>query len=137
MQRETSLLDYGGKTDKNVDYRVKYNFSGIELKGFVLTASEMLEFTGDSVRDETVEFDIEKVIQYKNFGKVKPGAGQLGIYQLKASNGKIYFALIKDYQAFEGDWRIMLIMMKNNERELKDELMIDRLGITFMDYLFT
>lgn len=140
MQKETFfLLDYGGEIDKNVDYRVKDNFSGIELKGFALTAGKMLEFTGDSIRDETIEFSVEKVIQYKpwNFGKVNPGAGQLGIYQLKGSNGKEYFALVKDYRAFEGDWRIMLIMMKNNERELKDELMIDRLGLTFMDYLFT
>lgn len=139
MQKETFLLDYGGKTDKNIDYRIKNNFSGIELKGFLLTAGEMLEFTGDSIRDDTIEFAVEKTIQYKpwNFGKVNPGAGQLGIYQLKGSNGKVYFALIKDYRALEGDWRILLIMLKNNERDLKDELKIDRLGITFMDYLFT
>ena len=55
---------------------------------------------------------------------------------MKASNGKTYFVLIKDYRAFEGDWRIMLLMIKNTEREMKDELMTNPLGLTFMDYLF-
>ena len=138
MQNEISLLDYGGSTDKNVDYRIKENHSGIELKGFVLTAGEMLEITGESIRDGTIEFIVERVVQYKpwNFGKVTPGSGQMGIYELKASNGKTYFVLIKDYRAFEGDWRVMLLMTKNTEREMKDELMINPLGLTFMDYLF-
>jgi hypothetical protein len=138
MEREISLLDYEGSTDKNVDYRIKENFSGIELKGFMLTAGEMLEFTGESIRDGSIELTVEKAIQYKpwNFGNVKKGAGQLGIYQLKGSNDKTYFALIKDYRAFEGDWRIMLVMLKDKERDLKNELIEDRYGFSFMDYLF-
>lgn len=138
MQREISLLDYGGSTDKNVDYRIKEDHSGIDLKGFVLTAGEMLEITGESIRDGTIEFTVERVIQYKpwNYGKRTPGAGQLGIYELKASNGKTYFAMIKDYIAFEGDWRIMLEIIKNTEREMKNELQINEHGLSFMDYLF-
>lgn len=138
MNREISLLDYGGSTDKNVDYRIKDNFSGLELKGFVLTAGEMLEITGESIRDGTIEFTVERIIQYKpwNYGKVTPGSGQMGIYELKASNGKTYFALIKDYRAFEGDWRIMLDMIKNSEIEMKQELQVDTIGFTFMDYIF-
>ena len=138
MQREISLLDYGGKTDKNVDYRIKENNSGIELKGFALTAGEMLEITEESIKDGTIEFTVERVIQYKpwNYGKHTPGAGQLGIYELKANNGKTYFALIKDYTAFEGDWRVMLEMLKKTENEMKYELQINELGFSFMDYLF-
>lgn len=138
MQREISLLDYGGSTDKNVDYRIKENHSGIELKGFVLTAGEMLEITGESIRDGTIEFTVERIIQYKpwKYGTVTPGSGQLGIYELKASNGKTYFTLIKDYRAFEGDWRVMLVMIKNTEMEMKFELQVNKLGLTFMDYLF-
>lgn len=136
--REISLLDYGGNTDKNVDYRIKEDHSGIDLKGFVLTAGEMLEITGEDIRDGTIEFIVERVIQYKpwNYGKRTPGAGQLGIYESKASNGKTYFAMIKDYMAFEGDWRIMLEIIKNTEREMKNELQLNELGLSFMDYLF-
>ena len=136
--QEISLLDYGGRTDKNVDYRIKENYSGIELKGFVLTAGEMLEITGESIRDGTIEFIVERVIQYKpwNYGKITPGSGQMGIYELKASNGKTYFALIKDYRAFEGDWRVVLDMVANTEMEMKNELQVNELGFTFMDYLF-
>jgi hypothetical protein len=138
IQREISLLDYGGKTDKNVDYRIKENYSGIDLKGFVLTAGEMLEITGESIRDGTIEFTVERVVQYKpwNYGTVTPGSGQMGIYELRASNGKTYFALIKDYRAFEGDWRVMLVMTTRTEREMKDELQVNKLGLSFMDYLF-
>lgn len=136
--QELSLLDYGGSTDKNVDYRIKEDYSGIELKGFVLTAGEMLESTGESIREGTIEFTVERVIQYKpwNFGKVNPGSGQMGIYELKASNGKTYFVPIRDYRTFEGDWRVMLLMIKNTEMEMKGELMVNQLGYTFTDYLF-
>ncbi len=135
---ELPLLDYLGSVDKNVDYRIKDNFSGIELKGFKLSAGEMLSVTGETIRDETIEFTVNKIIQYKpwQFGNNVPGAGQLGIYSLEGSNGNIYFALIKDYKALEGDWRIMLVMITNSERELKEELMVNELGISFMDYLF-
>ncbi len=138
MQRDISLLDYGGSTDKTVDYRIKENNSGIYLKGFVLTAGEMLDITGDSIRDGSIEFSVERTIQYKpwNYGTVTPGSGQLGIYELKASNGKTYFALIKDYRAFEGDWRIALIMVTKTEMEMKHELQVNPLGLSFMDYLF-
>ena len=60
----------------------------------------------------------------------------MGIYELTASNGKTYFVLIKDYRAFEGDWRIMLLMIKNSEIEMKSGLMMDKFGLVFMDYLF-
>jgi hypothetical protein len=134
---EISLLDYGGTTNKNVNYRIKGDNSGIDLKGFALTAEEMLKITGEDIRDETIEFTVERVIQYKpwNFGQYTPGAGQMGIYELKASNGDTYFVVIKDYRASEGDWRIMLLMIKKTEIDLKYELQIDRIGFTFMDYI--
>lgn len=138
MDREIFLLDDGGRTDKNVDYRIKENHSGIELKGFILTAGEMLDITGESIRDGTIEFTVERIVQYKpwNYGTVTPGSGQMGIYELKASNGKTYFVLIKDYRAFEGDWRIALLMIKNTEMEMKYELQVNKFGLSFMDYLF-
>jgi len=138
MDREIFLLDDGGRTDKNVDYRIKENHSGIELKGFILTAGEMLDITGESIRDGTIEFTVERIVQYKpwNYGTVTPGSGQMGIYELKASNGKTYFVLIKDYMAFEGDWRIALLMIKNTEMEMKYELQVNKFGLSFMDYLF-
>jgi hypothetical protein len=98
----------------------------------------MLDITGKDIRDGTIEFTVVGVIQYKpwNFGTVNPGAGQLGIYELMASNGKTYFVLIKDYRAFEGDWRIALLMIKDTEMEMKYELQVNKLGLSFMDYLF-
>ena len=82
---------------------------------------------------------VEETIQYEPWqgGTRNPGAGQVGIYQLKDSNGQEKFALIKDYRAAEGDWRIFLINLKESERELKDDLEMDRTyGLSFMDYLF-
>lgn len=124
--------------NKNVNYRIKDNNSGIDLKGFMLTTEEMLNITGEDIRDETIEFTVEKVIQYKpwDFGRYTPGAGQMGIYELKASNGGTYFVIIKDYRASEGDWRIMLLMIKETESDIKYELQINELGFIFMDYIF-
>lgn len=123
IEIETSLLDYGGTTDKNVDYRIADDFSGIELKGFDLDGHK---------------WTVEETIDYRpwNYGKVTPGSGQMGIYMLVDQNGVEACALIKDYRAFEGDWRIMIVRLEPNEMELKQWLMIDKLGYTFYDYLF-
>lgn len=135
---EISLLDYGGTTNKNVNYNIKDDNSGIDLKGFALSAGEMLQITGEDIREGAIEFSVERVVQYQpwNFGRYNPGAGQMGIYELKASNGDTYFVVIKDYRASEGDWRIMLLMIKKTESDLKYELQIDKLGFIFMDYIF-
>ena len=120
---ETSLLDYGGSINKKVKYRIKEDNSGIELESFEL---------------EGLELKVEKVLQYRpwNWGEVNPGAGQVGIYKLRLPDGREKFALIKDYRAAEGDWRIFLIYLTDTERELKDKLWVDgRYGATFMDYL--
>lgn len=138
MNLEMSLLDYDGRINKNVDYEIKENRSGINLKGFTITAEEMLEITEESIMDGTIEFTVERVIQYKpwNYGHISPGSGQLGVYELKASNGKTYFALIKDYRASEGDWRIALELIRKTESDMKQELQVNSLGFSFMDYLF-
>lgn len=139
--REMSLLDYKGTINKNVNYRVNDFDSGILLEGFKLTAEDMSDMTGRPIRegDKDFEFTVEKGIQYKpwNFGNVTPGAGQIGIYQVKDQRGKTWYALVKDYRAFEGDWRIMLLLMTETEHEMKGELQVDQLGYTFMDYLFS
>ncbi len=42
-----------------------------------------------------------------------------------------------DIYAFEGDRRVMLIMITKTEMEMKHELQVNELGFTFMDYLFS
>lgn len=137
---EISLLDYEGTVDKNVDWHMNESYSGICLNGFKISAEEMATVTGGKVRKEDGDFDITvvKTVQYKpwRFGKTKPGSGQMGIYKIKDQNGKEWYALIKDYRAFEGDWRIMLMLVTKTEQGMKDELTTDELGFLFMDYLF-
>lgn len=133
-------MDYGGKINKNIEYQVNEDKSGILLKMFSLTPQDMQRVTGKTVdiKSETIKFTVEKMVQYQpwHFGRINKGAGQLGIYQLKDENGKEWFSLIKDYIAFEGDWRIMLVMLKESEWDLKSELMTEKYRFTFMDYLF-
>ena len=120
---ETPLLDYGGSVNKKVEYKIKEDGSGIELKSFELGG---------------LKLKVEQVIQYRpwNWGKIIPGAGQVGIYKLRLPDGGEKFALIKDYKAAEGDWRIFLIYLTNTERELKDKLWVDgNYGALFIDYL--
>lgn len=144
ISQEISLLDYKGTINKNVDWCVNEDNSGIYLKGFRINAEEIAKVTGGRVKaikedkDEDFEFIVKNIIQYKswNFGKITPGAGQLGIYQVNDKKGSSWYVLIKDYRAFEGDWRIMLLFMTETEIEMKGELMMDSLGMTFMDYLF-
>lgn len=123
IEVETSLLDYGGTTNKNVDYIIHPDRSGIELKGFELN---------DHI------WTVGEVIQYRpwNFGRITPGSGQLGIYKLVDQNGVEAWALIKDYAAFEGDWRIMIERLEPNEEELRQFLMMDQIGATFYEFLF-
>ena len=122
--KETALLDYGGRVNKGVSYQIKEDNSGILLKSFEWDGSKM---------------KVIEIIQYVpwNFGSVNPGAGQLGIYEVVDHSGKKHFVLIKDYRATEGDWRIMLINIKDTEREIKNDLALDgTYGFSFMDYLF-
>lgn len=82
---------------------------------------------------------MEDILIYKpwNFGRVHKGSGQLGVYKLKSQEGKIYFAMIKDYIASEGDWRIMLINIRDSEHAIKNWLMTNRTyGIALADYAF-
>ena len=139
--KEIPLLDYGGKIDKFVDWRINESGNGIYLNKFKLKAKDVANITGTIVEEEDefeFEFLVERIIQYQqwNFGRVKPGAGQIGIYQVKDQKGKMWYILVKDYIAFEGDWRIMLDLMTETEWEMKEKLMTDQLGFTFADYLF-
>ena len=121
---EKALLDYDGEVNKDVNFQLKPDNSGINLEGFSLDGIEQI---------------VEEVLQYRpwNFGMVNPGAGQLGIYRLKGLDNQEKFALVKDYRAAEGDWRIFLINITQTEKEMKDALVVDEnYGLVFMDYLF-
>lgn len=117
------LYDYGGTVNQGVDFQVKTDGSGIDLKVFEL----------DGVR-----LTIEEVLQYQpwNFGKVTPGGGQMGIYRVHDPVGSEHFALVRDYRAHEGDWRIFLLKVTDTERQMKNELMMSPDALTFTDYLF-
>lgn len=138
---EVSLLDYGGTTNKSVEYSLNEDRSGIYLKGFALSIDDIhvvnpaLKIPGIVMGN--VGFKVLAVIQYKpwQWGKVNRGAGQIGIYKLQDHEDHIYFAVIKDYRASEGDWRIAMIHIESSEQELKDWLMCDRIGTTFIEYI--
>lgn len=138
---EISLLDYGGTTNKSVEYSMNEDESGIYLKGFVLSAKGLCVVNSNlkilGIVLDNVEFKVLEIIQYKpwRWGKVNKGAGQIGIYKLKDQKDNIYFAIIKDYRAMEGDWRIAIIHIEDSEQELKDWLYCDRLGTTFIEYI--
>ncbi len=121
---EIPLLDQGGKVNAEVNYEVKPDGSGISLKGFKLDGLEM---------------KVVEVIAYEpwNFGKLNPGAGQLGIYRLTTASGEERYALIKDYKAYEGDWRILLVMLQNSERALIEGLMNSEYGFAFPGILIS
>lgn len=124
MKYEESLLDNGGRTNRSVVYRVNEDKSGIYLEAF--------EFGG-------LVLHVKDIIRYVpwNFGKVHKGSGQVGVYRLEDSAGKIYFAMIKDYIASEGDWRIMLVNIRDSEHALKGWLqMSSTYGLSFMEYIF-
>jgi len=124
MEHEISLRDYGGSTNKNVIHRVNENRSGIYLEAF--------ELGGLRLR-------VKDIIVYKqwNWGHYNPGAGQVGVYKLEDQNGKLYFAVIKDYVAHEGDWRIMLINIRDSEQALRHWLMTNvTYGTTLAEYSF-
>lgn len=124
MKYEVSLLDYGGKTNRSVVYRVNEDRSGIYLDAFALGG---------------LVLHVKDIISYKpwNYGNVHKGSGQVGVYRLEDVSGRIYFAMIKDYIASEGDWRIVLVNIRNSEQALKSWLqMSSTYGLSFMDYIF-
>lgn len=124
MKYEESLLDYGGKTNRSVVYRVNEDRSGIYLEAFALGG---------------LVLHVKDIISYNpwNFGRVNKGSGQVGVYRLEDQNGNMYFAMIKDYRASEGDWRIMLVNIRNSEHALKSWLQMNSTyGFSFMDYTF-
>ena len=124
MEHEVSLLDYGGRTNENVVYRINENRSGIYLDAF--------ELGGLRLR-------VKDILAYKpwNFGNYKPGAGQLGVYKLEDQDGKIYFAVAKDYIASEGDWRIMLINIRDSEDAIKAWIMNNTVyGASLAEYSY-
>ncbi len=122
MEREISLLDYSGTTNKNVKYHINEDGSGIYLRGFDLGSLQM---------------KVDDIVSYKQWqwGKITKGSGQVGVYYLSDQKGKEYFALIKDYRAMEGDWRIALVNMRDNEAEFKQWLEANETyGKDFSDY---
>ncbi len=122
MKYEIGLLDDKGRINKGVVHRVNEDRSGIYLEEFEL---------------EGLKLHVEDILSYKpwNYGRVHKGSGQLGVYKLKSQEGKIYFAMIKDYIAYEGDWRIMLVNIRDSEQAIKSWLMTNRTyGIALADY---
>lgn len=124
MEYEISLLDYGGETNKSVMYVINEDESGIILDSF--------ELNGLKLR-------VKERMSYEpwRFGRINKGSGQLGVYKLETTRGKTYFAVIKDYIAAEGDWRIMLVNIRESEWELRSWLQMNgAYGFTLADYAF-
>lgn len=120
-------------------YEVKGDDSGIDLNSFDLSREKALE-AGIEIEKSKIKitFKVEKIIQYRpwNFGKDHPGAGQVGIYQLKGSDYKTYYAVIKDYR-YEGKiYTATLLMIDYTEQKIKNRLMVNPIGYTFLDYIF-
>lgn len=139
---EIFLLDYGGTVNKNVDYRINEDKSGIYLNGFTLTSKdiERIRSTVKGIVIPTIEeirLTVVEIICYKpwNFGQYNKGSGQMGVYRLKDATGTEYIALIKDYIASERDWRIALQHITNTEQEMKLFLMETRGLGDFTEYI--
>jgi hypothetical protein len=122
MKYEISLLDYEGEINKGV---LCTNYGDcMSLRSFELN---------------DMTFHVKERISYEpwNFGRIKKGSGQLGVYKLETSGGETYFAVIKDYIAFEGDWRIVLVNIRESEWDLKSWLQMSKAyGFTLADYAF-
>ena len=105
---EKPLLDYGGTVNEDVDFGIKKGYSGIDLKGFCL---------------DGVKMEVEEVIEYEPWcwDQKRPGSGQIGLYKVKSGDVKRY-AVIKDYRAAEGDWRIFLLGLTETEAEGRKKL---------------
>lgn len=122
MKYEISLLDYDGETNKGV---VCTNYGdSVNLHSFVLNG---------------LMFHVKDRISYEpwKYGRVNKGSGQLGVYKLETSGGRTYFAVIKDYIAFEGDWRIVLVNIRESEWGLRSWLQLNgNYGFALADYAF-
>jgi hypothetical protein len=124
MEYEIGLLDYGGKTNKNVSYVINEDMSGIILDSFELNG---------------LKLHVKERMSYEpwNYGRANKGSGQVGAYKLETPNGKLYFAVIKDYIASEGDWRIALVNIRENDWELRSWLQTNGVyGFTLSAYAF-
>lgn len=122
MLCEMSLLDYEGETNKNVvftNYGDSLSLHSFELNEVMLCVKDRMSY------------------EPWNYGRVHKGSGQVGVYKLENPEGKVYFAVIKDYIAFEGDWRIMLVNIRESELELRSWLQMNsNYGFTLADYAF-
>lgn len=80
---------------EKVDFQVKGDNSGIDLKSFEL---------------DRKKYQVIEVESYRPWfwGETNPGAGQIGVYTLRDNMGNAYRAIIKDYRAAEGCWKIHL-----------------------------
>ena len=63
------------------------------------------------VREAGMTLRVSKVMSYKPFafGEQNPGTAQIGVYRLMSRDGRMFYAMIRDYRACEGDWRIVLV----------------------------
>lgn len=122
MRDEISLLDYNGRINKAVvctNYGDSISLHSFELNGMTFHVKERI------------------IYEPWNFGRVNKGSGQLGVYKLETPGGKEYFAVIKDYMAYEEDWRIVLVNIRESERELRFWLQLNaNYGFALADYAF-
>lgn len=124
MEYEISLLDGEGIINKNVSYVINEDKSGIVLDSFELNG---------------LKLHVKERMSYElwRFGIVNKGSGQVGAYKLETPDGKLYFAIVKDYIATEGDWRIMLVNIRESDLELRSWLQNnDVYGFTLSAYAF-
>lgn len=122
MKYEISLLDYDGKTNKAVvctNYGDSISLHSFELNGMTFHVKERMSY------------------EPWNYGRFNKGSGQLGVYKLETPGGEEYFAVIKDYMAYEGDWRIFLVNIRESEWELRIWLQLNsNYGFALADYAF-
>jgi hypothetical protein len=124
MEYEIGLIDYEGRINKNVSYVINEDMSGIVLDSF--------EMNG-------LKLHVKERMSYEpwRFGRVNKGSWQVGAYKLETPNGKLYFAVIKDYIAAEDDWRIVLVNIRESDWELISWLQLNGVyGFTLSAYAF-
>lgn len=97
---DISLLDYGGKINRQVKFEILSDQSGIELQGF--------EYGGRLFK--VIERIRYEPWQWKGFPDA--AAGQVGRYRVQDTGGHQYIARIRDYRTAEEGWRIMLLELQ-------------------------
>ena len=122
-----ALLDQCGSTDR-VKFTVKEDGSGIIL--------EELKIEERLFSCKIIQCNGEPLYRPINWGKVNPGAGQAGIYRIKEKEGNAEkVALITDYRAAEGDWRIFIGLIAKDEEGLRKKILSSTKADGYYNYM--